>query len=603
MIKDQIHTILSHAVKIAGYSAHNLTLETPTNPDFGDYTSSIAMQLAKELKKDPFDVAGEIAQIIPITYPLGSVRIVRPGFINISIATETLLSEVEDIIEKKDKFGKSTIHKNKKVIVEYSSPNIAKPFTVGHLRSTIIGDAVANLLEATGHTVFRDNHIGDWGTQFGKQIYAIQKWGDLDTIEKSESPVKELVALYVKFHEEAETNPVIEDEARAIFKKLEDGDQTIRALWQQCIDWSWKEFDRIYTKLGVKFTENNGRGYGESFFEDKMKSIIAELKEKKLLKESKGAQMVFFPEDKLPPFMILKQDGATLYSTRDLATDKFRLTDPQYASERHPELVSGSLNDVTIINEVGAEQSLYFKQLYETEELLGWITEGQRLHIKHGLYRFKDMKMSTRKGNTIWLEDVLNEAFNKAHVFTTITEKQSDEASLQEQDKMEELQKRVDRKITADEVWEIAMGALKWNDLKRSSHLDIVFDWEEILNMHGNSGPYIQYTYVRCQSVLAKDSQINELENMTLEKPELSLLRLLAKYPEVVMSAAVNHAPHYVCTYLFELAQSYNLFYQKYPILKAEEPSKSLRILITQATAQVVKNGLALLGIKVVEKM
>jgi arginyl-tRNA synthetase len=402
MIKDRIYDIVKKAIEEVGYSSEKFTLTKSTRPEFGDFATSIAMVLAKELKKDPFEIAGEIAQVIPIIDPVGSVKIIRPGFINVSLSPNYLLEELDEIIDKKEIYGTTPINEEKKVIVEYSSPNIAKPFTIGHLRSTIIGDAIANLLEATGHRVYRDNHVGDWGTQFGKQIYAIQKWGDLSVIEQSEHPVKELVALYVKFHEEAEKDPTLEDQARAIFKKLEEHDPEITKLWKMCIDWSFREFDRIYEELGVHFTENHGHGYGESFFEDKMQDIINELEKTDFYQESKDAKLVFFPDDKLPPLMIIKQDGASLYATRDLATDKFRLTNEKYKPL------------IKIINEVGAEQSLYFQQLYETEKMLGWVKDGQRVHVKHGLYRFKDMKMSTRKGNTIWLEDVLKEAEDRA---------------------------------------------------------------------------------------------------------------------------------------------------------------------------------------------
>ena len=567
MIKDQITQILTYAIKKSGFSSRDINITSPANSAFGDYTSTIAMQLGKKEKNDPFLIAEKIAQNIEIKDPIGSVKIIRPGFINIILSKNSLQNELETILQNEDKYGSSNKFEGKKVIVEYSSPNIAKPFTIGHLRSTIIGDAIANLLEYMGFKVFRDSHIGDWGTQFGKQIYAIKHWGNIDDISKSKNPVKELVALYVKFHEEAEKNPDIEDESRAIFKKLEDGDQEIRNLWQKCIDWSFQEFDRIYAKLGVKFSENNGRGYGESYFEDKMKPVIAELNEKKLIKKSKGAMLVEFPSDKLPPFMIMKQDGATLYSTRDLATDKFRLTNPRYGK------------DVKIINEVGAEQSLYFRQLYETEKMLGWVAEDQRVHVKHGLYRFKDMKMSTRKGNTIWLEEVLEEAIKRA----------------------QSLGKKTSSKEDVD-VSAIGIGALKWNDLKRSSHLDIVFDWDEILSMQGNSGPYMQYTYVRCLSVL-KDQNISKLEDVQINADELTIMRMLAKFPEVVMNSALQYSPHYVCTYLYELGQKYNLFYQKYNILKAEKNVKEFRLALTAATAKVIKTGLNLLGIQVVEKM
>ncbi len=566
MTKEKINQKVAQVLQKIGLSAAALNISSPSQESFGDYSTSIALQLAKTTKRNPMEIAQEIADGIETDELIDKVEVMKPGFVNIWIAKDKLLNTLVNIDSS---FGNNIIYQGKKIIVEYSSPNIAKPFTVGHLRSTIIGDAVANLLSATGATVFRDNHLGDWGTQFGKQIYAIKTWADEQKIEQSENPVKELVALYVKFHEEAEKDPQIEDEARKWFKRLEEGDEEARRLWKKCIDWSWKEFNKIYEKLGISFTENDGRGYGESFFEDKMQPVIDELRKKQLLTESKGAELVFYPDEKLPPLMIIKQDGATLYSTRDLATDKFRLENSRYG------------RDVMIINEVGAEQALYFRQIFELEQMLGWTKEGQRIHIKHGMYRFKDMKMSTRKGNTIWLEDVLEEATRRAIGLAK-------------------------DKVNEEAAEKVGIGALKWNDLKRSSHLDIVFDWDEILNMQGNSGPYIQYTYVRCKSVLNKVKVIpNEFEgSLSLNDEETAILRTLIKYPEVVQDAAENFAPNYITTYLYDLSQKYNLFYQKHQILKEEnEGIKNFRMLLTQKVSTVLSHGLSLLGIEAVEKM
>jgi arginyl-tRNA synthetase len=394
MIRQEITTIISNAISACGYDTAFACVNVPTTPSHGDYYSPVALALAKIAGKKPREIAEELKTAIG-THPLISkVDIAGPGFLNFWIS-DTYLS---DLLSKIDQnFGVLNLHQGKKVIVEYSSPNIAKPFTIGHLRSTIIGDAIANLLETTGYEVHRDNHVGDWGTQFGKQIAAIKRWGNEEVITKSDHPVKELVNLYVKFHSEAEKDPTLEDEGRRWFKKLEEGDLEAKRLWQLCIDTSWKEFDAIYHRLGITFTENDKRGFGESYFEDKMTSVLGELEKalgaKGLYKKNDGAKLVFFPDEKYPPLMIIKKDGATLYSTRDLATDKFRIK------------IYGS--DILIINEVGADQSLYFNQLFETEYLLGWVKPGQRVHVKHGMYRFKEGKMSTRKGNVIWLEDVL----------------------------------------------------------------------------------------------------------------------------------------------------------------------------------------------------
>jgi len=553
-------------------------LEHPVDESHGDYSTNIALMLwsNKELiiknqeYKNPLGLAQKIVDSIihnsQFMIHFDRVEAVAPGFVNFWVSKNYLVNNLQEVLNKKE-YGSKPQDPNKKVVVEYSSPNIAKPFTVGHLRSTIIGDAVANLLDANGWKVYRDNHLGDWGTQFGKQIYAIKKWGDKEKIEKSERPIKELVELYIKFHEEAEKNPEIEDEARKWFKKLEDGDVEARRLWKKCVEWSLKEFEEIYRKLGISFTENNGLGYGESFFEDKIKDVLDELNNKKLLKESEGAKLIFFPQAKFPPLMIIKKDGASLYSTRDLATDKFRL-------EKYGK-------DIVVVNEVGAEQTLYFKQLFEVEKMLGWYKEGQRIHLKHGHYRFKDQKMSTRKGNVIWLEDVFKEAEKRALALAGEEQGGADEAA-------------------------VGIGAIKWNDLKRSSNLDIVFDWDEILNMEGNSGPYLQYTFARTRSVLAKvknqKSKIKTTtQNSKLENEEVSLLRSLNKFEEIVEEAGEKFAPNILCTYLFDLAQKFNLFYQKHRIVKSE--NEEFRLALTQAVGQVIKNGLNLLGIPAPEKM
>lgn len=608
MMKDQIHKSIQKALESLNLPTNKLVINPPNNEDFGDYSTSIALQLAKSEKKDPMELAQTIADAIQTDDIIAKVVVIKPGFINIWISVEKLKKSLSKNAANNIEIPQ--VNNGNKIIVEYSSPNIAKPFTIGHLRSTIIGDTIANVLESTGATIYRDNHLGDWGTQFGKLIFAINKWGSKDTIEHCENPVKELVRLYVKFHTEAEKNPDLEIEGRKWFKKLEDGDKEARKIWKQSIEWSWTEFERLYKELGINTErfENNGRGYGESYFEDKMAPIISELKDKKILKKSKDAWLVFFPNEKFPPLMLMKQDGATLYATRDLATDKFRLQ--KYGK------------DVIIINEVGAEQSLYFKQIYEVEKMAGWVQDGQRIHIKHGMYRFKDSKMSTRKGNTIWLEDVLEEAKKRAFYLSqhsldfkeTYVDSRSNKTTLSARKnalKPTEI-------INNEEA--IGIGALKWNDLKRSSHMDIVFDWDDILNMQGNSGPYVQYTYVRCKSVLSKsypEATLKDPEKEWILLPtsrnqndkrinneELALLRALIKYPEVVLETAQNFAPNYLCTYLYELSQKYNLFYQKNPILKAKhEDEKNLRLAITKATANVLKHGLTLLGIQTVEKM
>lgn len=570
-----LQKILEQALETFALQAP-IKFEKPSNETFGDLSSNVAMITFKQVA-DKFTSPRELAQeitdkIIELDQNklLESVSVAGPGFINFKFADQQILANLDKILQQA-KADLLDLGQNKKAIVEYSSPNIAKPFTIGHLRSTIIGDSVANLLDASGYEVFRDNHLGDWGTQFGKQIVAIKKWGDESLIDQAENPVEQLVALYVKFHEEAEKNPELEDEARKWFKKLEDGDEEARRLWQKCIDWSFVEFARIYEYLGVSFTENQGRGYGESFFEKDLQALIAELKAKGFAKIGKeGAILFFYPNEEFTPLMIAKKDGSTLYATRDLATDKWRLENPRYQN------ADGSAP--LVVNEVGSEQTFYFQQLYRAEEIMGWYQKGQRVHVKHGLYRFKEGKMSTRKGNVIWLQEVLEKAKTKALAMTT------------------------DEKIAQA----VSVAALKWNDLKRKSELNINFDWDEILNLQGNSGPYMLYSYARAKSILRKaaenpdETAVNQ--EIKLNDLEKSLLNKLDDFAKVVARASREFAPHHLCTYLFELAALFNSFYNKHQILNSPL-ERQFRLKLVEAVAIILKQGLNLLGIRTLEKM
>jgi arginyl-tRNA synthetase len=376
--------------------------------------------------------------------------------------------------------------------------------------------------------------------------------------------------LYVKFHDEAEKEGALEDEARAAFAQLEQGDAEAKMIWQECIDLSLAEFNKIYGRLGVKFDTN----HGESFFIAKIGPVHEELSKNNLLVESEGAKVVMFAEEtKLPPLIIEKSDGSSIYAARDLAADYWR------RQEYKPNL---------IINEVGSEQTLYFQQIFKTEELLGWFRAGERVHVAHGLYRFKEGKMSTRKGNVIWLEEVLEEAVKRASEFN------ADPAVAEA----------------------VAIGAIKYNDLKRDSRADIVFDWEEILNLKGNSGPYLQYTYARTQSILDKArSEERNLPLLTgkeghsqmkvLSSPLTGITaveKLLYRFPEVVERAASEYAPHLVCTYLYELASAFSSYYADHQIV-SDEPESAYRVALTAAVSQVLENGLTLLGIAAPEKM
>lgn len=610
MLQQIVTSLISAQIKLGLESndiISDISFSFPSNEKFGDLSTNLSFLLAKKLRKAPSEIAHQLVKNFS-HQDISSVQVLNNGFINFWYTNSFLIKTLNEYSHTRvNQWFKDVKNENsgKEAIVEYSSPNIAKPFTIGHLRSTIIGDAVANLLEAVGWKVYRDNHLGDWGTQFGKQIYAIkhisldENKSNIEILNSADRPIEILVKLYVKFHDLAETDPSIEEIARSYFKDLENGNPEMRMLWQQCITWSLKEFDEIYKKLNITFTENNGQGYGESFFEDKMELIVDELKINKLLKEDKGAKLIYFENDKFPPLMIIKKDGATLYATRDLATDKFRKTFPKY------EKVS------LVINEVGAEQSLYWNQIFEIEHKLGWYKQGQRVHVKHGMYRFKDMKMSTRKGNVIWLEDVLKEAEKRAGILQKHTIVETDDprlldtASLKHSHSAKKNKMSVSQQINVAE--KVSIGAIKWNDLKRSSHLDVTFDWDEVLNMQGNSGPYMQYSYVRAKNILSRfDTELKMLYSteVDLSIEETTLLRLLTRYSHIIASASSNYSPHTLTTYLFELAQEFNNFYQKHSIINtSDQKLQEFRRNLTNAIANILHHGLSLLGIQTVEKM
>lgn len=566
MTKDKIVKALQKVTRL-----DDIHVEYPEREEYGDYSSNVALQMGKNSRKAATEIVAKLKKDTDLSKIVEKIEIAGPGFINFYLDPKFLQKKLEEIDEK---FGSSDVNKNKKVIVEYSSPNIAKPFTVGHLRSTIIGDSIANILENTGYKVYRDNHIGDWGTQFGTLLSQISKIPSYRSKLK-EWTVQDLVKLYIEFHKKAEEDETLGNEARLWFKKLEEGNKVARNIWQSCVEISWREFEKIYKILDVTFSEEfeNGRGLGESFFENKMDSVIDELGKKKLLKTGEeGAKLVFFEKDKLPPLMIIKGDGATLYSTRDLATDKYR---------------KENFNPDLIINEVGVEQSLYFRQIFEIEYLLEWYKPSQRIHVGHGHFRFKEGKMSTRKGNVIWLEDVIDIAIGKAYETRMTTSITGEHVVGIGRQKIDE---------------DVAIGAIKYNDLKRDPKQDIIFDWDEMLNMQGNSGPYIQYTFARTQSVLPKaKSKSNKVKAGQLNNEELLILRTLVKFPEIVESAANSYSPNVICNYVYDLASRYNTFYNKHKIIDGE--NEGFRVELTKATGVVLKNGLNLLGIKAPEKM
>jgi arginyl-tRNA synthetase len=564
-------------------------LEHPGELEHGDYATNVAMKLkskrgkrkatTKNLKLDnPREIAEDIVGELKKDKELGKVveksEVAGPGFINFWLKSDKLVKELGEINKKKENYGKGEWGKGKTAIVDYSAPNIAKRFSIGHLRSTIIGQAIYNLYKFSGWKVIGDNHLGDWGTQFGKMIVAIGKWAKKPTSKLS---IDEMEKLYVEFHKKAEEDSDLDEEARQAFKALEEGSKEEYKIWEQLVKSSMREFQALYNLLGVKIDV----AHGESFYEEIMPGVIEEAKKKEVARQSEGAWVIEFPGDSLPPAMLLKSDGATTYLTRDLATIKFR------KEKWKPNLA---------IYEVGAEQKVHFEQVFWAAELLGIGKRSEFVHVPHGLIRLKEGKMSTRKGKVIKLEAVLEEAVKRAEEFN-------------------------DDKAIAKAV---GIGAVKYNDLRRAPTTGYVFNWDEVLNLDGNSGPYLQYTYARCRSVLRKSEVKNQKSKVSLEagnfnNEETSVLRWIYRFPEVIEEAARSYSPNLVCNFLYELAQRYNTFYNSHSILglsasriqntesrtqnETNQETIDFRLLLTKATAQVLKNGLTLLGIEAPERM
>jgi len=564
-IKDQITEIIKSVT-----GSKEVNLEFPGDDKFGDFTTNAAMVLAKKDSKNPRELAEEIVEKLKADKELAKivdkVEVAGPGFINFWLTKLSLINELEKIEKEKEKYGSSTLGKGKTVVIDYSSPNIAKPFGIGHLRSTIIGQALYNLYDYIGFEVVGDNHLGDWGTQFGKLLYMI----DVENVK--EFDIAKLEELYVKFHKLAENDPTLEEKARQWFKKLEEGDELARSIWKKCIEVSTTEFDKIYGLLGVKIDF----AFGESYYLSEMKQMMADSGIKKhLTKGEDGALIIDLSKEGIEtPLMYLKSDGGTTYATRDLATIKFRVR---------------KWNPDIIIYEVGAEQSFYFKQLFAAARLLGLVKESvQFVHTAHGLYLAPDgKKFSTRKGKTIKLEEVLDEAIARAG----------------------ELQKGDGKPASAiTTARQVGIGAIKYFDLMHSVQSNVVFEWEKIMNMEGNSGPYLQYTVARCNSVLNKsNNSINQLANKLendkwkMENEEELVLRTLIKFPETISASAITYSPNLLCNYLYDLAQKFNSFYNSDKIIGSE--NEGFRLALTFAVGQVLKNGLKLLGIETPERM
>lgn len=538
-------------------------IEIPPKPEMGDYAFP-CFQLAKTFRKAPNMIAEELSEKIN-KEGFEKVEALGP-YVNFFMDKGSFVkTTIDKVLSEGDNYGASEIGKGKNICIDYSSPNIAKPFHVGHLFSTAIGSSLYKILSSQGYNCVGINHLGDWGTQFGKLISAYKRWADEDALQKE--PIKELLRIYVKFHDEAEKEPSLEDEGRMYFKKLEDGSKEEVELWEKFKNLSLQEFDKVYDVLGVKFDSYAG----ESFYNDKMDAVIEEIESKNLLVESNGAKVVMMEEENMPPCIIKKADGATIYATRDLAAAFYRKKTYDFYKS---------------IYVVGADQSLHFKQVFKVIEKMNYDWAQDCKHVGFGLIRFADRKLSTRKGQVIFLEDLLNEAVSKTR--ETIEEKNPGLVNK------EEVAKKV------------GIGAVVFTYLKNRREKDIVFKWDEMLNFDGETGPYVQYTYARGKSILRRAGEVSgeaDFSKLT-SKEEFELVKVLGIFNEEILDAIDKLEPSIVTRYVIEVAKAFNKFYNAHNIMATEEEEiKNARLKMVEATCQVIKNGLSLIGIEVVEEM
>ena len=546
-----------------------IDIQNSTKKEFGDFQTNFAMMSSKLIGKNPREIANTIIENFEKNDIIEKLEVAGPGFINIFLKNSFLNEEIKKL--ENEKYDFSFLNIDKTVIIDYSSPNIAKRMHIGHLRSTIIGDSIKRILNFLGFKTLADNHIGDWGTQFGKLIVAYKNWLDKKAYE--EDPIGELERIYVLFSDKAKKDPTLEDEAREELKKLQLGNEDNQKLWKEFIDISLKEYNKVYERLDVNFDYY----YGESFYNDMMPSVLEELKKKNIAREDQGALVVFFEDDKLPPAIVQKKDGSFLYTTSDLATMKFRKNELK-------------VDEAVYLTD--DRQQNHFKQVFEIGKMLGEPYDYKKTHIVFGIMRFGDQIFSSRSGNTIRLVDLLDEA--KKQVKKVIDEKNP---NIPEEEK---------EKIAET----IGSGAIKYFDLSQNRTSDITFTWEKVLNFEGNTGPYLQYTYVRIMSIFRKLEEENiNVENTDIVLDEMAgiereLASELLKFPQAVVKSYENFRPNIIADYLFDTAKLFNSFYNSSSILKEEDKQvMDARILLAKKTAFVLKEGLKLLGIKTVNRM
>lgn len=540
------------------------SIEIPPSYDMGDYAFPV-FKLSKIFRKAPNLIAEDLASKFVNSDYFEKIENKGP-YLNFFIDKSKLVETViEEVLSKGDGFGSSKLGEGKTVIVEYSSPNIAKPFHMGHLRTTVIGNALYKIYKFLGFNTIAINHLGDYGTQFGMLISAYKKWGDKEVIE--EDPINELLKLYVRYNEEAEEKPELKDEARYWFKELENGNQEAYELWSWIREVSLKEFNRVYDMLNIKFDSYAG----ESFYSDKMQRVLDELNEKNLLEESQGAYLVDLEEYGMPPALIKKSDGSTLYTTRDIAAAIYRKETYDFYKN---------------IYVVASQQNLHFQQWFKVVELMGYEWAKDCIHIPFGMVSLEDGPLSTRRGRVVFLEDVLNKAVEST--LEIINERNPDLENKKEVAK------------------QVGIGAVIFQELFNQRIKDYVFSWERTLSFDGETGPYVQYTHARANSLLERGSfnigdQVDI--NLLLSEDEIDIIRMIYDFPGVVIDAMEKNEPFFITRQIVELAKGFNKFYHNAQIIVEDEELRKARLLLTYLVKNTIKVGLGLLGIEAPNKM
>ncbi len=544
-----------------------LLIETPPSPDMGDFAVP-CFKFAKKYKKSPAAISVEFADKIGAVEEFEKIESLGP-YVNFFVDKKHYAEKIlKTAYEEKENYGSTNIGEGKNVIVEFSSPNIAKPFHIGHIRTTIIGNSIYKIYKYLGYNTITINHLGDYGTQFGMLISAYKKWGSPEVVEAIEkNPIQELLKMYVRYNKEMEEHPEYKDEARYWFKELENGNEEAIKLWTWFREVSLKEFNRVYDMLNIKFDSLAG----ESFYSDKMPAVMAELEEKGLLKDSQGAKIVELQEYGLTDAVVQKSDGSTLYVTRDIAAAKYRKETYDFYKN---------------IYVVGAPQKLHFEQWRKIIDLMGYKWAEDCVHVMFGTVSLEDGVLSTRKGRVVFLEDVLNKAIEKT---TEIINERNTDLENKEQ-----------------VAKQVGIGAVIFQELFNNRIKDYTFSWEKTLSFEGETGPYVQYTYARTCSILRKanlEVDDNVDYSILTDKEAFNVIKKLDGFKASVLGAHDKYEPFYITRYIVGLAQEFNRFYHECPIIVEDEEVKKARLLLTKAVNTVLKKGMELLGMESPERM